>query len=200
LARIDKVEASRDKYLRDAELELHRVSQLTSQSLRFYKQSTKPQAIRPLDMITAVIDVYATKLKKLRISLDRRDSPAAPVVCLESEIRQVISNLIRNSMDAMETSGGCLTIRSREAMDWNSERKGVLISVTDSGPGISSETMEKLYTAFFTTKGLGGTGLGLWVSSGIVQRHGGKLKARSRQGEDSGTMFTLFLPYNGLAA
>jgi len=200
LARIDKVEASREKYLRDAELELHRVSQLTSQSLRFYKQSTKPQAIRPLEMITAVIDVYATKLQKLRISLHRRDTPTAPVVCLESEIRQVISNLIRNSMDAMEHTGGCLMVRSREAKDWDTGRKGVLISVADSGPGIAPETMEKLYTAFFTTKGLGGTGLGLWVSSGIVQRHGGKLKARSRQRAKSGTMFTLFLPYDGLTA
>ena len=106
---------------------------------------------------------------------------AQPVVCLESEVRQVISNLVRNSMDAMWVSGGRLMVRSREATEWRSGKRGVLITVADTGGGMSRDTVERLYTAFFTTKGIGGTGLGLWVSSGIVQRHHGRLLVRSRQ-------------------
>jgi signal transduction histidine kinase len=120
-------------------------------------------------------------------------------MCLESEIRQVISNLVRNAMDAMWDTGGRLLVRSREATDWHTGNKGVAITVADTGTGMAAETVSKLYTAFFTTKGLGGTGLGLWVSSGVVQRHRGRLTVRSRQGEKCGTVFKLFLPFEAVS-
>ena len=181
LARREKGDAARDDFLRIAEQELHRVSQLTAQSLRFYKQSTRPHAIQSGDLITAVLDVYTARMSKQKMVLERRDAPSRPVVCLESEVRQVISNLVRNAMDAMWSSGGRLIVRSREATEWRSGRRGVVITVADTGSGMSSETQERLYTAFYTTKGLSGTGLGLWVSSGIVERHQGRLLVKSRQ-------------------
>ena len=198
LARREEDDSTRDEYLEAAENELGRVSHLTSQSLRFYKQSSKPQAIRPVDLITAVLGIYSVKLLNYSIAVERRDGMSESIVCLESEIRQVLSNLVRNAMDAMQGRNGRLLIRTREATDWRTDIKGVVITVADTGIGMSLETLQKLYTAFYTTKGIGGTGLGLWVSSEIVQRHRGRLAVRSREGEGSGTVFTLFLPYQAI--
>ncbi len=200
LAQREDEPARRAEYLGSAEEELKRVSQLTAQSLRFYKQSSRPQAIRPADLITAVVDVYLPKIANYGIGLERCDWPSEPVVCLESEIRQVLSNLIRNAMDAMQGRGGRLTVKTRSATDWKTQRQGVAITIADTGTGMSPETLERLYTAFYTTKGISGTGLGMWVSSEIVARHHGRLSVRSRQGQRSGTVFTLFLPYEAMAA
>jgi PAS domain S-box-containing protein len=199
LARGEKNEDTKDEYLETAEQELYRVSQLTSQSLRFYKQSTRPQPMTATELIKAVIDVYQPKIAKLGISIQRRDREARPFTCLESEIRQVLSNLVRNAMDAMWETAGTIRVRSREGTDLRSGQRGVFITVADTGIGMSRHTLSQLYTAFFTTKGLGGTGLGLWVSSSIVQRHHGRLSVRSRQGNKSGSVFRLFLPYDGVA-
>jgi signal transduction histidine kinase len=188
-------------YLATADKELKRVSHITAQSLRFYRQSTKPQAIRPTDLITSVVDLYEGKLLQGRIIVDRKDSMCESIVCLETEIRQVLSNLIRNAIDAMSTAGGRLLIRTREATEWRSGAKGVVITVADTGIGMSEETASKMYKAFYSTKGLAGTGLGLWVSSEIVERHHGRLIVRSRSGKEaSGTVFELFLPYQTLVS
>ena len=186
-------------YVRQAEDELRRASQITSQSLRFYKQSSKPIAVRPSALLDSVLDLYQAKLTNAGISVKRRERMCESIVCLESEIRQVLANLIRNAIDAMSGSGGRLLIRSREASEWCSGSKGVMITVADTGTGIDPTTMKNLYTAFFTTKGIGGTGLGLWVSSEIVNRHRGRLRVRSRQGASSWTVFELYLPFQELA-
>jgi len=198
LARREASDSVRDEYLEAAESELGRVSHLTTQSLRFYKQSSKPQAIRPVDLITAVLGIYGVKLQNYSVTVERKDRTSESIVCLESEIRQVISNLVRNAMDAMKGRNGRLLLRTREATDAKTGIKGVVITVADNGTGMTRETIAKLYTAFFTTKGIGGTGLGLWVSSEIVQRHHGHLAVRSREGQGSGTVFTLFLPYQAI--
>ena len=113
----------------------------------------------------------------------------------------MLSNLVRNAIDAMHGTGGSLLVRSREATEWRTGARGVVLTVADTGGGISPETMSKLYTAFFTTKGIGGTGLGLWVSAEIVKRHSGRLRVRSsQQPGKSWTVFELFLPYQGLSS
>jgi two-component system, sporulation sensor kinase C len=118
------------------------------------------------------------------------------IVCLESEIRQVISNLVRNAMDAMSKSGGRLLVRTREATQWRTGAKGVVITIADTGIGMTQESTAKIFKAFYSTKGVAGTGLGLWVSSEIVNRHHGQLLVRSRTTSgSSGTAFELFLPY-----
>ena len=187
-------------YVVQAEEELRRASQITSQSLRFYKQSSRPVAVRPTALLDSVLDLYQGKLTNANIRVERRERMCESIVCLESEIRQVLSNLVRNAIDAMSSSGGGrLIIRSREASEWRSGSRGVLITVADTGSGMSPGTLKSIYTAFFTTKGIGGTGLGLWVSSEIVTRHQGRLGVRSRQ-SDAGnwTVFELYLPFQGL--
>ena len=145
----------------------------------------------------SVLSMYSRQLENARVSVSRRDRTSQPFTCLESEIRQVLNNLVRNAIDAMRGSGGGrLLVRTRNATEWRSESLGILVTVADTGTGIRPEIMKQIYTAFFTTKGIGGTGLGLWISSEIVARHGGRLLVRSSQAPGtSGTVFQLFLPF-----
>ena len=187
------------EYLDQADRELQRVAQITTQSLRFYKQSTRPQAIRCTELVESVLDLYNGRFLNSGIQVERRERMPHSIVCLESEIRQVLSNLVRNAIDAMHGPGGRLIVRTRETTDWPTQRLGVLITFADTGTGISKETMSKLYKAFFTTKGIGGTGLGLWVSAEIIERHQGRLLVRSSDiAGQSWTVFQLFLPYQAL--
>ena len=147
-----------------------------------------------------MLDLYHAKLTNAHIAVERRERMCESIVCLESEIRQVLANLVRNAIDAMSTTGGRLLIRSREATEWRAGTKGIMITIADTGTGISPDAIKNVYTAFFTTKGIGGTGLGLWVSSEIVARHHGRLRVRSRQhAAGNWTVFELYLPFQGLA-
>jgi two-component system, sporulation sensor kinase C len=132
-----------ERYLETAAKALQRVSLLTAQSLRFYKQSTRPQAVRPKDLISSVLDVYNAKLLNNDIAVERRDRTDEPIVCLESEIRQVLSNLVQNAIDAMRGPNRRLVIRTRETTDWRSAAKGVMIAVADTGTGMTAETIKK---------------------------------------------------------
>lgn len=201
LARGKCCNSEADSYLDLADKELRRVSHITAQSLRFYRQTTKAQAIRPTDLITSVLDVYESKLTERGITVNRKDSSCESIACFESEIRQVITNLVRNAIDAMAGIGGRLLVRTREATEWRSGVRGVVITVADTGVGMAPETLSKMYKAFFSTKGAAGTGLGLWVSCEIVRRHHGRLMARSRvrSGGRGGTVIELFLPYQAMA-
>jgi PAS domain S-box-containing protein len=187
-------------YLGQADKQVQRVSLITSQSLRFYRQSSKPQATGASELLESVLDLYESRAEHSRVTIERRERSRASVVCLESEIRQVLNNLVRNAIEAMDPSGGRLLIRTHDATNWKTGVAGVAITIADTGSGISEQTMQKLYKPFFTTKGASGTGLGLWISSEIVARHHGRLLVRSRQrASSSGTVFTLFLPLQGPA-
>ena len=186
------------QYLGQADRELQRVASITSQSLRFYKQSTKPQAISAGELLHAVLDLYESRADNSHVTIERRERSVDSIICLESEIRQVLSNLVRNAIDSMHGSGGRLLVRSREATDWRTGGEGIVITIADTGSGISAQTMRNLYKPFFTTKGIAGTGLGLWISSEIITRHQGRMKVRSSQdGRRHGTVFQMFLPYQG---
>ena len=187
----------RDGYLEQADKELQRVAQITSQSLRFYKQSTKATAVRVTDLLEAVLEVYQGRFVNSGVQVERRLRTTDSIVCLESEMRQVLSNVVRNAIDAMHGRGGRLLVRAREGTEWRGGARGIVITLADTGTGIPAETIKHLYTAFFTTKGIGGTGLGLWVSAEIVLRHGGRMMVRSVVGQ--GTVFQVFLPFQGLA-
>lgn len=182
-----------------ADAELRRVALLTSQSLRFYKQSSAPQAVKGSDLLDSVLDVYNRRLEGLRIQVQKRERTCDSIVCFESELRQVLSNLIRNAMDAMRTRGGRLLIRTREATQWKTDVKGILITIADTGTGMPHDVQDRIFDAFYSTKGNNGTGLGLWVSREIINRHRGELRVRSRTTPGaSGTVFELFMPYQGL--
>jgi signal transduction histidine kinase len=183
------------QYLHDAEVELRRVSVIANQTLRFYRQTTNAKPVTAGEMIDSTLPLYQGRFANAKISVERRDRTDIAVSCFDGEIRQVLSNLVANAIDAMGATGGRLLVRSRESTHWNTGRRGMVITVADTGSGMSADTLSKIFEPFFTTKGINGTGLGLWISHEIVSRHRGVLIARTtRSAASSGTVFTLFLP------
>jgi signal transduction histidine kinase len=138
---------------------------------------------------------YEARLKNIHIDVDKRYSPAPSVLCFSGEIQQVFTNLISNAIDAMEKNGK-LFLRVRQALVKGV--CGVRVTVADTGSGISPETKRNLFQPFYTTKDETGTGLGLWVTSGILQKHRATMKVRSRVNE--GAVFSLFIPLQGMQA
>lgn len=183
------------QHLATAEIELRRVSVIANQTLQFHRQSTNPGPVAAASLIDATLALYQGRISNSHVKVERRDRTVQPITCLDGEIRQVLSNLVGNAIDAMQGEERRLSIRSRESTEWRTGRIGVTVTLADTGSGMSPDTMSHIFEPFFTTKGNKGTGLGLWISREIVDRHRGSLKVKSRQAEHhSGTVFTLFLP------
>ncbi len=196
LARTSDDVAEMRTYLMTADLELRRTSAIASQTLRFHRQATRRIAVTCDDLIGSVLGIHQTRLMNARVRVEKRKRAMTPVLCFDGEIRQVLSNLVSNAIDAMGGTGGRLVMRSREGHDWGTGRSGLVITVADTGPGMAKAVLGKLFSAFFTTKGIGGTGLGLWISQEIVERHRGRIRLRSSQMPGhTGTVFTVFLPF-----
>ena len=186
-------------YLDTADTELRRVAAITSQTLRFHRQSTDPRPVNCTEMMDGALAMYETRLQGLGITVTKSKRACKPVMCFDGEIRQVINNLVGNAIDAMSPAGGRLTLRSREGTHWRTGHKGLWLTVADSGIGMSAEAQRRAFEPFFTTKGIGGTGLGLWISGEIIKRHRGTLTLRSSQRPGrSGTVFSLFLPFDAV--
>jgi signal transduction histidine kinase len=115
--------------------------------------------------------------------------------CRDGELRQIILNLVGNAVDAMKT-GGYLLLRCREATDAKSGGKGVRITIADSGTGMDQQTLKRIFEPFFTTKGIGGTGLGLWVTLDLVHKNFGSIRVRSSNRPNRhGSVFALYFPH-----
>ncbi|MEZ2345586.1 ATP-binding protein [Terriglobus sp. RCC_193] len=186
-------------YLEMAQKELDRVAQITVQTLRFHRQSSRPVHTEPEELIETVLALFESRIRRQDIAITRRFRSRQPLFAYEGEVRQVIVNLLGNAIDAMPT-GGQLLLRTAEATDAMTGAKGLVITVSDTGSGMDHETIQRLFEPFFSTKGVTGTGLGLWVSKEIVDRHHGRIQVRShkaRQGEPGGTTFRIFLPFGG---
>jgi PAS domain S-box-containing protein len=187
-------------YIQSAERELRRVSVIANQTLRFHKQSSSPQEISGEQLIDSVISMFQSRIVNGGFTVDERERADKPVRCFEGEIRQVLSNLVSNSIDAMQPrGGGRLLLRTRNGRDWATGRPGLVITVADTGSGMPRSAMRRIYEPFYTTKGVSGTGLGLWVSDEIIRRHKGSLRFKTSQKEGRrGTVFTMFLPFDAV--
>jgi PAS domain S-box-containing protein len=188
-------------YIQTAERELRRVSVIANQTLRFHKQSSSPQEISGDQLIKSVLSLYQSRLVNSGIQVEERKRATLAVRCFEGEIRQVLSNLVSNAIDAMQLlGGGRLLLRSHAGREWTTGRPGLVITVADTGSGMAASVASRIFEPFYTTKGTSGTGLGLWVSSEIVQRHHGTLRFRSSEKKGrSGTVFALFLPFDAVS-
>lgn len=180
-------------YVDMADRELARVSQVVSQTLRFHRQTTSATCIRPEALIEEVLQLYRTRLTNSEVVIEREYDEGVTLTCFDGDIRQVLSNLIGNAFDAMR-KGGRLRLRTREAHWWATGERGVLITVADTGQGIQAEVRAKIFDAFFSTKGIHGTGLGLWIAKRIVHKHRGHMQVRSGTGVEHGTVFQVWLP------
>ena len=184
-------------YLKSAQEELRRASRITAQTLNFSRRSTHRQKLHLEEILNCAVELHGTRLHRHQIELQTRYKHCEPVHASEDELRQVLLNLVGNALDAMPR-GGTLTLRTRRGRDWKTGRTGVRATIADTGEGMTPETRARLFEAFYTTKATKGTGLGLWVSSEIIKRHGGRIGVRSsRVPERSGSVFSVFLPSEG---
>lgn len=184
-------------YVEMAEHEARRIAQITQQTLRFYRQSTLPARVKITEVLDSVLALYPSRIHSLNLEVERRYDPKLELFCYAGELRQVFANLVANAIDA-SSSGGRLIVRAHRSHNWKDPREsGVRFVVADTGAGMEPATRARIFEAFFTTKEATGTGLGLWVSHEIVQKHRGLTYVRSRTaagGRGSGTVFQIFIP------
>jgi signal transduction histidine kinase len=197
LARTTTTDSAIEDYLATAEEELARVAQIVTCSLRFHRQSAVPTLEIVSDVLDSAAVIYKTRMMN-RVEIRRDYKDKASVRCYCSELRQVFSNLIGNAFDAIP-NGGIIYLRTREAYEFKTQRRGVRISVADNGHGMDARTMHLITEPFYTTKGSNGSGLGLWISRDIIKKHQGTLAVRSRRhGAFRGTLFSIFLPFQAI--
>jgi two-component system, NtrC family, sensor kinase len=184
------------KYLKIADEELHRIAQITRSTLGLYRErDTTPGPVNLSEMIDNLLMFYQRQVQSLGVKVDKRFDSVGRIVGVSGELRQVLANLVANAIDALSVVGTELKLHVYDSVDWRDLRKrGIRVVVADDGPGINTETQANLFRPFYTTKGQKGTGLGLWVSQGIVIKHGGSIRIRSRTGTRHGTCFVVFLP------
>jgi PAS domain S-box-containing protein len=199
IATSDDLPPEMAEYVATAQSELSRVCQIATQTLRFHRQAVSATHVTAQDLVEAVLNLYQGRLANSGILVETSFTCSGPVLCFENDIRQVLNNLIANAIDAMR-QGGRLIIRAHDATDHadnsSEKRNGIRIIVADTGHGMSPAVRARIFEPFYTTKELNGTGLGLWISSGLVSRHQGRLSLRSTQhAVHHGTVFSLFLPY-----
>ncbi len=175
--------------------ELARVSELVSQTLRFYREPAKPALVQITEVVDSALVIYQSRLTSAGIVIKRDFRENSPVFAKAGELRHMVLNLIGNSLEAIEREG-MLKIRVSNTREFrNGARHGVRLTIADTGSGIQPAIRPKLFDPFVSTKGDTRTGLGLWVSSEIVRRHGGTIQVKSKVPPPfGGTVFSVFLP------
>jgi len=204
-----------------AQEEIARVSQITQQTLRFYRQSSSPTIIEPADVLDSVLELHHGRANAAKVQTIRRYRNGVELYAFSGEMRQMFANLVGNALDAMP-EGGTIHLSVRASQAWSQpEVHGVRITIADTGSGMTDAVRRRIFEPFFTTKEITGTGLGLWISSEIIAKHQGTVRVRSRAAEiaergglakfmdasaepktarktGSGTVFMLFFPFNGV--
>ena len=184
------------EYLGMAQRELERVVEISKQTLNFYRDTASPAPTQLSSLLNEVLVLYMRRISDKQLEVIRRFGSEEPLTVFPGEIRQVFSNLIANAIEA-STARGKLYLRIRKSRFWGDPKiLGVRITIADEGMGMSPEVSRRVGEAFFTTKGEGGTGLGLWVTRSIIRRYGGNLFLRSSTGKRHGTVFSILLPTN----
>jgi signal transduction histidine kinase len=220
------LDAESRHYTDMAQEEIARVSQITQQTLRFYRQSSNPTLIQPSDVLDSVLDLHHGRSNASKVQTIRRYRGAVEMLAFSGEMRQLFANFVGNALDAMP-NGGRIYLSVRPSQAWyQPEVPGVRITIADTGSGMTDAVRRRIFEPFFTTKEVTGTGLGLWISAEIIAKHQGSVRVRSRtavevmervqsngnaeflgasggekptaQSAESGTVFMLFFPFNGL--
>ena len=187
------------RYLAMAQQELNRTLQISRAMLGLYREPKAPVEVDLRELLESVLLLLARQLKDQSIAIDRRLGEGAAIQGFPGELRQVFTNLITNGAEA-SGRGGRVQVMVESSFPADS-RPGALVTITDSGPGIEEAHLAKIFKPFFTTKGEQGTGLGLWVSRGIVEKHGGKIElTNSTDPIFPGAAVRVYLPALGPAA
>jgi len=182
--------------LRMASDEVARIAQITSQLLTFHREARSPVQVEINEVLRSVLALFAPQIKQSHIVVKEQFETNRSVRGFPGELRQVFSNLVGNAVEAMP-SGGRLVLHTRESsLTSDGSRKGIRVTILDSGSGIPIGVRRNLFAPFYTTKGEKGTGLGLWISRGILEKHEGTIHLSSSVGSlRKGTAFSVFLPF-----
>jgi signal transduction histidine kinase/CHASE3 domain sensor protein len=200
LLKNDPNPAETQQFLDMASKELDRVAQISRAMLGMYRESKTPVAIDVQPMLESILLLLARQVRHAQLEVRRNFTPNALVTGYPAELRQVFLNLLTNAAEASEP-GHAIEVRTelrraaRATPHTPAHPPGVAISITDTGSGIGPAALPHLFQPFFTTKGENGTGLGLWVSQGIVEKHGGAITIDTHTDpHHHGTTVTVFLP------
>ena len=182
-------------YIAQATVELGRVSRITKQTLAFHREATSPIDLDVAELVDSVVSLYGPQLAARKISICRQYGKDLVIAGLPSALQQAISNILSNAIEASKPAGTIILRVSHSHERRNEQRAGIRVSIADRGRGITADLRKRVFDAFFTTKGTKGSGLGLWLSLGIIHQHGGHVNLRSSVVPDrSGTCFSIFLP------
>ena len=179
--------------LADADAELQRVAHITRQSLGFYRESNAAGSVGVNTLIESVISLLRNRIEARHVCIEKQWRSAQEIRAVAGELRQVFSNLLMNCLDAVD-EGGTVKVRA----GWctiGDDRPGIRITFSDNGKGIEAAMRSRIFEPLYTTKGSVGTGLGLWVSKQIVEKHKGRIQMRSSTaGNRRGSTFSILLP------
>jgi PAS domain S-box-containing protein len=185
------------QFLQMAHTELARVTQISRAMLSLYRESSAPVSVNLKEMLDDLLLLMQRRFQILGVTVSTDLPPQIAVEGFPAELRQVFTNLIANAAEAAG-QGGKVFVRVRaqpqsDASDHTAEA-GAIVEIIDNGPGIFPENRSRIFQPFFTTKGQSGTGLGLWVSQGIIRKHAGAIDLDSRtEGPDHGATARVFL-------
>jgi len=183
--------------LSQAEQELERVAHITRQTLAFYRESGTFEMVDISSLVESVLRLYSNKLNAKNIQIERNYGDCAPIRGVLGELRQAFSNLMANAIDAVGNDGKITVTASNISSETD---PAIEVIVADDGPGISAENIDRVFEPFFTTKRDVGTGLGLWATKTIIERHGGTIAIRPPCDGVQGAAFILRLPRNSPVA
>ena len=188
------------RFLEMAQGELSRATQISRALLGMYRESRTAVGLDISSLLGSVLVLLERRFKEIGVKVKADLEQPAVVSGFPAELRQVFTNLLANAAEA-SPRGEVVEVRTRAASGINpadasaARRPGILITVEDRGPGVAPDIQRQLFQPFFSTKGEAGTGLGLWVSKGIVEKHGGTIElASSTDPEHHGTIVSVFLP------
>lgn len=181
--------------VKEALVQLERISQITKQILIYHRESKQPVLADGTDLLQGVLAMFRPQMMVNRVELITHFKSSRPIWVHPGEMRQAFGNLVSNALDAIGDEGGTLKVSCFDTTDCLTMRQGVRFVFSDSGGGIPPDSLSHIFDAFYTTKDLKGSGIGLWLTSEIVAKHRGRLRVRSRiNGLFRGTLFDIFLP------
>jgi len=181
------------QYLDHADQELSRVAHIARQTLGFYRDTSQATMVQVPRVVEDVLSIYERKFKYKAVKIERRIEPGLTICAMQGELKQILSNLIANAIDA-SNRGGRVIIGAKKTHDYHTGSSGIRITIADTGSGIDESSRARLFAPFFTTKKEVGTGLGLWLTKDLLEKKGGSIRFRTRSARPSGTVMRVYLP------
>ena len=178
-------------YFQSVEVELGRVSHIAKQTLGYYREHAAPSSASIAEIVLHAISIYEPRCTATGIEIKKAINSSREIVLRRGELMRVVSNLMMNSIYAMQ-AGGVLSISVEDSVE---SPDGIVLTIQDNGDGIAESNLPRVFEAFFTTRSTVGTGIGLFVAKQFIEDHGGRIEIESRQNrEDHGTTVRVFLP------